>query len=111
MYEVYHAISPTFGLESIFGQTKSPKDLADFKLVAKVRCDNPEIAFGLTQHLDVPWSENKGVYAVGQDPETLRSTSVGDLIIYGHVAYQVLSIGFKRMAIKNGRLFEFEEEE
>jgi len=109
MYEVYHAIDPSFGLENIFGHVTSPKDLAGFKLVAKVNCDNPEIAFGLTQHLDEPWYNNNGVYIQGQDPETLRSTSVGDLIISGHVAYQVLSIGFKEMALKDGQLFELEE--
>lgn len=105
MFEVWHASNPTFGLEFLFSEMPTPEWPDDFHLVAKVRCDDPEEAFRLTQHIDVEWWDNDQVYLV----EEGRSTSVGDLIVRGHDAYQVISFGFKKFAIKDGKLQELEE--
>lgn len=105
MFEIWHAIDPTFGLEFLFSDTPSPEWPDDFHLVAKVRCEDEEDAFRLTQHLDEEWWKNDKVYKVKES----RSTSVGDLIIHGHVAYQVLSIGCRRLNFIDGQLSELKE--
>jgi hypothetical protein len=107
MFEIWHAINPSFGLEFLLGhKEEKPNFPGDFHLVAKVRCDEPEEAFSLTQHLDEEWWKNDKVYLVKES----RSTSVGDFIIAGHVAYQVLSMGYRMFTYKDGQLFELEEQ-
>jgi hypothetical protein len=71
---------------------------AECKLVAEVEvpeesclADACEEAFRLTNHIDCPWWDNEGVTRHG--PET-RSTSVGDVVVVGSVAFRVASFGF-----------------
>lgn len=51
---------------------------ADWKLVAEVEGDDPDTAFGLTNHIDSPWTDNPGVTPIGGTRQ--RSTSVGDIV-------------------------------
>lgn len=46
--------------------------------VAQVETNDLESAFGLTNHLDSPWTSNQGVTKIGD--ENVRSTSVGDVM-------------------------------
>ncbi len=88
---VYHRVDPEFSRPHRRYGTR----WKTYRLVAEVATTDLDKVFMLTNHTDIHWFENKGVYAIGLE---LRSTSVGDIIVtpdgYAHL---VLGNGFRRL--------------
>ena len=70
---VYHAKEPNFGMGK-----HPPFDQDHYEKVAELKALSPEGAFEMTNHIDKPWWENKGVL---RHKDKARSTSVGDVIV------------------------------
>src|SRR5690242_20026891 len=89
LYDVYHAINPTFTLGP---PRKWPHE---YRLVARVEAEDLEQAFDLTNNVEGPWTKNPGVRAVSHG---LRSTSVGDVVLAPDgVPYRCESCGWRRV--------------
>lgn len=104
-YLIYHAntrydkkgnpigIAGSFGWEA----TTFPDD---FDHVADVEAESLDEAFGLTQHIDLPWQTDIRVDARIDNP---RSTSVGDVLVRhdgknGDLKVVVAPMGFESFA-------------
>ena len=89
MIRVYH--SSEF-LKYMFDKD-SLKD-ATMKLAAVVETFDLDEAYKLTNNIDIPWVSNEGVSATQL---SLRSTSVGDILVKGTAYYVVESEGFREL--------------
>lgn len=77
MIKVYHTTNWAINSNLYFAEKGSYKPVkSNYKLVAEVVGNDLNVAFQKTNHIDVAWWENDGVYKV----EESRSTSVGDLM-------------------------------
>jgi len=103
LYSVWHARAKTdergrrVGIRGEFGfrPTTWPED---FQHVADVRCTEIGAVFQLTNHIFAPWYENDEVRVPpGVRRETLRSTSVGDIIAVGEDLYCVAPVGLRKV--------------
>jgi hypothetical protein len=65
-----------------------------YEMVAEVESDDLDEVFEKTNSIDAPWVFNQGVAPVR---DRLRSTSVGDVMVLGEVAYVVAGMGFERI--------------
>ena len=70
MIKVWHAPDLSFTEPALYP--------AEYALVAEVVSDEPDEAFGLTNHIDSDWKTNRGVTPTAWVP--VRSTSVGDVL-------------------------------
>jgi len=79
-FELWHADIPTF-------RDNNPRMLQldfpkGFTHVATIEAPAVEAVFGLSNHIDRPWTENPEVVELpSADGNRLRSTSVGDVIV------------------------------
>lgn len=97
MIEVYHNSEfIMYGTRLIGGEKIESIPENVLVKVADVDTDNLDIAFTLTNNIDIPWTENKKVIPAC---ENLRSTSMGDVLIKEGIAYLVLDTGFKDISI------------
>jgi len=67
---------------------------AAMKLAAVVETFDLDEAYKLTNNIDTPWPANEGVEATGL---SLRSTSVGDVLVKGMTYYVVESEGYREL--------------
>lgn len=68
----------------------------NYQLVAAVEAESLEEVYRLTNHLDRDWRENALVKSLATTPP--RSTSVGDVIVQGNLAWLVDHIGFQALS-------------
>ena len=66
----------------------------DYKLVAVVGSDDLERVYGLTNSVESPWTDNKGLIAF--DPPH-RSSSVHDVFVTDKGVFEVAPLGFKEL--------------
>lgn len=93
MIRVYH--DKNF-LNNAFGN-KNPK-VDTLYLVAEVDAKDLEMAYMLTNNIDVPWIENEGVTPHG---DKHRSSSCGDVFEQNGKFFVVASCGFREVEHKN----------
>lgn len=97
MIEVYHNSDfLDFGLRLLSGEKieKIPEDI--IAKVADVDTDSLDIAYCLTNNIEESWTKNKQVISTFS---TLRSTSMGDVLVKDGIAYMVVDTGFKNITI------------
>lgn len=63
---------------------------------ATVDCLDMEVAFEKTNSIDCAWA-SKGDIHVEPTRKSLRSTSVGDLMVHDHKVFAVAGVGFTRL--------------
>lgn len=97
---VYHDKEPRFGIGS---ESRVWPD--DFDLVAVVDVNDPDAAFGLTNHTDdAGWTRNRGVRVL---MDGVRSTSVGDIVVTPdgkvylcqNIGWAVIGDGLKKITL------------
>ena len=87
VYHFKHAENVKVSGAVFVGMTQPEFNKTNYEKVAEVKIDdgNYDDVFRLTNHIDSPWWDNPGVFAVieSEDQEELkhRSTSVGDVIV------------------------------
>lgn len=67
------------------------------RLAAEVATSDLDKAFELTNHIDHNWTENPNVTVINKG-KLVRSTSVGDVLIYGDKCCVVESEGFRELS-------------
>ena len=92
-YEVYHALSPNFGMGE-------PKEFPlQYELVAVVECTGLEDVFEKTNHIDHAWTDNPEVVEQFIQSVRQRSTSVGDVVAeVGGKAFRCEGCGWKEIS-------------
>ena len=86
VYEVWHADPPDF-----WSARKVEEFPNGWVKVADVTAECPDGVYETTQHIDRNWSMNTNVRAV--TPQ-VRSTSVGDIVLTGTIAYRCEPTGW-----------------
>lgn len=103
--KVFHAdteMVASAGRSAFFGEASWP---FEYRLVAYVSTDDVETAYELTNHVQRPWWENDGVERVG--PET-RSTSTGDVVVIGNIAFKCESCGWSESDVSDAQLLRLQ---
>ena len=94
MVRVFH--DKGIGLNRNYFGKQDPK-VSDLVLAAEVDTDDLELAFQLTNHIDMDWWDNEGVTRYGGK----RSTSCGDVMEKDGTFFVVASAGFRETALKD----------
>lgn len=93
MIRVFHDIKFT---QNFLGED-NPKTI-NLELVAEVDTNDLEKAYELTNNIDIPWVENKGVKAkILTSKISYRSTSTGDLMEKDGKFFVVAECGFREV--------------
>jgi hypothetical protein len=90
--QVLHATNPVFSEE----KANEYKKVAEVEVKTDSVDEALEYAFGMTNHIDRPWWENKCVTVVGE--KNHRSTSVGDMAVVDGTEYICEMLGFKKVS-------------
>lgn len=95
IYSVYHwtDLSELSALASAEKLWLSQRD--SYLKVAEVTADSLDEVFRLTNHIQGNWRDNAEVKVLVE--HALRSTSVGDVIVRGDVAWLVEPCGFREV--------------
>ena len=93
LYNVHHAIHPTFG----FKVEQNPAfNFENYSHVASVECDSLNHVYEVTNHISRDWTTNPEVKWRRGDGANTRSTSCGDVILEKDSGkkFMVLGAGF-----------------
>lgn len=85
-YEVWHADPPDFCAERPLSEFPN-----GYVKVAEVTAECQDGVFTSTQHIDMPWTARTNVKPCR---DRVRSTSVGDVVVEGRVAYRCEMVGW-----------------
>ena len=94
-YVVYHFQGRTWGRD--FDETEV--NLINYRAVASLFADDLEDVFRLTNNRERSWRDNKAIRLMDFQPESQRSTSVGDVVQDGllNKFYIVAPMGFREV--------------
>lgn len=86
-------------ISKLFRETAhgAPSNVDRYRLAAIVQNDDLDYAFERTNSIEQPWTHNSDVLPQGDNCLRQRSTSVGDVMVLGEVAYVVCGMGFERI--------------
>lgn len=101
MIDVYHNSEFMDYYTKLFEKeiNEIPENL--LKKVATVKTKTLEAAFCLTNNIDQAWSEN---VEVTTEEKNLRSTSIGDVLVYEGIAFLVTISGFNKVNIIKSKM-------